>query len=339
MLSFPDIATAPRSYTTAEPNALAARLALSIAGDRPIRAGHRAASQRLEVGILQDQLQRWLDRMNAGARFIRPLVHVSLYRAVTIFDDKPENEDETYTVWIRNEPDELVGTVWTLERKWKALEARVPGLAAAALHAINHAGAHSFPLYTPGHAEYWATYQWWRGEDDESSILDDYRAELDDPKAKAPDDMPTRAWFNKMLPPEVCRPSSRQLTGKRLARVAHRRSDLGEIARQVIDLAQECRASHRRKSEFTFTSQDDNGFQGVGYSACLRWNTSDPMLRIYDDYTNEAANCEGVDDVFGWFVMDAADDMPALLAELEHYFRIVRKIERLIPLIATRYRS
>lgn len=335
MLAIPSISGAPVEYSTAEPNALAARIALALAGRKPVPAPRRP-KYTVELQILQRQLQDWLDRMNADSRFIEVRLHVAL-RSVVRFDTDDDNaEAEEYTVWISGKEGLHTGSIWTLERRWKALEAKAPGLAAAALHAIAHAGMHSFPFFVPAQAESWASYQYWHGCNDESEVLDEYRSEVGNPKAGAPEEMITRAWFDKALPPAVCRPRAHRANSKTLQRFARRGGEVGEIARRVIKLEAECAASHRHKSAFEFESQDDNGFQAIGYSACLRWNSADPMLRIYDDYVNEAHQCEGVESAYGWFVMDAAADLPKLLAELEHYFRVLRKAERLIPFIATR---
>lgn len=336
MLALPDLGGIQRVYTTVRSDPLAAKLALALAGKGEIRPPRRRV-QSVEIDLLQQQLQAWLNRMNADAKFIFPRLHVSLNQAHTIFYRGPETSDDTYTVWIGDEPDELVGTIWHLEHRWKALEARAPGLAAAALNALAHAGLHSFPLYTPAAAEYWACHNWWWGEDDETYILAEYREEVSNPKEPPPDDMPTRAWFDKVLPRCVTRPHSR-LKRAGLERHGRRRDDVGEIARRVLELDAVCKAAQRRKSAFEFQHSDDNGFCAVGFSACLRWNAQDPMLQIYDDHANAQANGEGCEDVYGWFAMDNARELPKLLAELEHYFAIVRRIEGLVPLVATRYR-
>lgn len=335
MLAIPDIAAAPRTFTTGAGNPLAARLALALAGPKGPIPSARADSPELHA--LRAQLQAWLDRMNAGAKFIKPRMRVSLHQAVTL-EGKPDPKDETYTVWLGGADDENhIGSMWSLERTWPKIERQAPGLASTALHTLVHAGRHSFVLFTPQIAEEWACYLWWHGDINEAGVLEDYRADTDDPRAQPPDDLPTRAWFDRVLPPAVTRPANR-LKGADLQRVARRRGLAGQIARQVIELQDECAASHRRRSKFTIESQDEDGLQGLAFAATLRWNTRDPMLRLFDDYANMAAECGGAESVFGWFVLDKASDLPRLLAELEHYFRIVRKIEQLIPLIARRWR-
>ena len=158
--------------------------------------------------------------------------------------------------------------------------------------------------------------------------------------APAPDDLPTRAWLDKLLPPAVTWPRTR-LRRPGLERLARRGGEIGGIARSVLQLQAITATAHRQqiKSEFSFDSSDDNGFLAASFAAALRWNTRDPMFRAYDDYTNERHNDAGAENAFGWFVMDSAKDLPALLKELEGYFRVARAVEQLIPLVSTRMRE
>lgn len=327
MLALPSLAAVPRSYSAGVRNPLAAKLALSLAGAaEPQKPRRRAAS--IEIDVLQAQLAAWLGRMNAAAQFIAPRLHLALNMGP--LDWGGERHEDLYTLWLM--PGLPLGTEWTLERRWKALEARAPGLAGAALDALEHAGRHAFVLYTPGMAEFFATHCWWMGCDDESEVL----LNMDQPDEDGEYDFPTRAWFDRVLPRCVTRPHG--MKRSRLERYVRKGGDVAAIARLVLELQAECQAAHRRRRhDFDFESQDDNGFRAIGTAALLRWNERDPMLRVFDDYANLAAQ-EGCDDALGWFLLEDAEDLPKVLGQLERMFAIARKMEALVPLVATRSR-
>jgi PRTRC genetic system protein F len=333
MIALPELDSVPRRLNAALINPLAARCSLALAGDGPIYPPRREV-QGLEIDTLQAQLQRWLTGAVAEFEIFDPRIHIALGQAPDSGEDRTP-ESDLYSVWLGPQDEDLVGSVWCLERRWNELEKAAPGLAPAALIALEHAGKHSLPLYTPSVAFYFACYAWWWGEEDEKETLSQYREERDEPMAAAPDDMPTRAWLDKVLPPAVTMPRTR-LGRQALERLARRGGELGAVARNVLELQQLSVTAHRRKSEFSFESSDDEGFLAASFAATLRWNARDPMFRAYDDHTNEAANNAGVEEAYGWFVMDSAKELPALLKEIERYFQLARAVEKLIPLVSTR---
>lgn len=328
MLALPSLGAVPRAYTTGARSVLAARLALAIAGNREPQCPPRRVAS-IEIDVLQAELQAWLARMNADGSFIRPRMHLAL-NAGPLDYHGPGEQDDVYTLWILPTGPGVIGDQWTLERRWKALERVAPGLASAALDAIERAGRHSFALYTPGMAEYFACNAWWYGSDDEAEVLLNHEDEEDAP------DVPTRAWFDQVLP--RCATHAHGIARARLEHYAHRRDDAGKAARLVAELQADARAADRRKDDFDFDfeSQDDGGFRALGLAATLRWNARDPMLRLFDDYAEQASS-EGADDALGWFTLESAADLPKLLAQLERMFATARRIERLIQLVATRH--
>lgn len=340
MLALPDICAAPRAYTTAQSNPLAAEMALALAGDGEIPAP-RAKRGALELDVLRGQLADWRDRRLAGMKFIRPSLHLALNQSPSEWTGL-EDAASAYTLFVGNANEDFFSAVWRLERRWRALQAVAPGLAPAALNAIEHAARHSFPVYTPGTALCWASMNWWMGEEDERDVLAEYRSEEGE-DAPAPDDMPTRAWLDKLLPPMVTMPRS-SLERSGLERLARRQSDAGEIARLVLAIQAACSAAHRRekqerrrrKNRIEFASQDEGGFTALGFAAALCWNARDPMFRIFDDCANSKADGEGCNESYGWFVGTGGHRLPEILAELDHCFAIARLIDRLLPLIATR---
>lgn len=340
MLALPSLGTALRAYTTASANPLAAQMALALAGEAELPALRKPDAP--EIAALERQLAAWLARQNAQMKFLRAGVHLALNQSPSGWDsDEGAGAPDAYTLVIRNHDEEYFGSVWHLERRFRMLDSEVPGLAAAALNAISHAGAHSFCVYTPGQALYWASMTWWMGEEDESEVLAEYRA-MDGEGAELPEDIPTRAAFDKALPRAVTMPRS-QLKRADLERIGRRGDAAGLAARLVIAIDEACKAVHRRdkaiarskRPAFDLESQDETGFTAMGCMAALRWNARDPMFRVYDDYGNRHAEDAGTTDAIGWIGAEGAEHLPALLESLEQRFAISRLIENLLPLIAT----
>jgi PRTRC genetic system protein F len=339
MLALPALPSIPRAYTSATTNPLAAQMALALAGDAELPALSRKDAP--EIAALERQLADWLARQNAQMKFLRAGVHLALNQRANGWETDDQRAPDAYTVVLRNHDEEYFGSVWHLEWRFRALEAAAPGLAGAALNAITHAGAHSFHVYAPAQAEYWASYVWWHGCDDESEALAEYRA-MEGEDAEPPEDLPTRAAFDKALPRAVTRPRSK-LKAADLERIGRRRDRAGEAARGVLAIDEACKAAHRRtkaaerskRPPFDLESSDEDGFTAMGAMCALRWNARDPMFRVFDDYGNLHAQDAGTTDAIGWIAGEGAKDLPALLESLEHRFAIARLVEALLPLIAT----
>lgn len=304
-----------------------AKLALVAAGRGPI-APLRRTEQTLELDILHRSLTDWLERQNASLKISSPRVHINVGQFNNLRVD-----DGGFTLWFGS--GSTVDSVWHLMNRWTQLEKEVPGLASSALSALGHAGLHSFPLYTPSICEEYASWCWWHGEMDEREVLANYREELNKPDAAVPADMITREKFDKALPRAVTRPRSNRLSSKKLKRIAGRTNKHGAIARLVLELRADCAASHRRRNEPEMQFVDDDGMVTCGFAAMLRWKDNDPMAQAFDDYFNEHSQSSSVEESYGWYSAESADELPGILKALENRYRIARKVEELIPMIAT----
>jgi PRTRC genetic system protein F len=332
MLALPTLQGVPFFKRASSSDALAAKLALAVAGREPIAAPRRRV-QALEVDVLHAELHRWLGKLHEPMTLFTPALDVSVGR-----DDnrRPFSAEFAAILWLGVRQETIVGPVWHLEPRWKSLEKRQQGLAAWALSTIESAGRHSFPLYTPSTCEYFAEFCWWHCESDESIILEQYREEIGDPKAEAPADMITRAKFDAALPKFVQRPRPR-LPVNRLEWLASLggRNDLAEIARLVLQLRVEIKAAQKAK-EPAMEHGNDDGLISCNYAAMVRWNGEDPMPQAFDDFTNEHAQCEGVDEAFGHFTAETPKDLPNVQRAIERRFRIAALVEQLLPLISER---
>lgn len=335
MLALPALTGAPRSLRAATSDPLAARLALAIAGEAPIRTP-RARTHSLELHVLQAQLKAWLGVELAKLSLFKPGVHVTV--GATPYHDETREDlplskaigQHGYTVFLGTGQSHIIGPIFYLERRWHELEALAPGLAGAALAAIGHASRHALPLFTPSVAENFACFHWWMGEDDETEVVANYRDQAGE-NAPIPDDIQTRGAFDKALPRAVTR--ARGLSRAKLERLARRR-DVGEIARLALELKDAAAKACRRLDEPELHASDDQGMQAIAFAATLRWNAADPMPELFDHYSNDAANGDGYEEAFGWYISHDPAALPAILRAIERRFELARLVERLLPLIA-----
>lgn len=321
MLAIADLGRVPRQYGVAATSPLAAKLALALAGDGEIRGRYVAAP---EIHALEHQLQARLDAATASLDRLRCGVRVDMI-------------EDTYRIWLVPGDEDYIGAVWTLEQGWAGFERSAPGLAATALLAIANAQRASLPVLTPGEVAGMAEFVWWRGEPDETLVLDELREEL--PKgAPLPEDhgVPLRADFDRALPRFVQRP--RPLSRGALERDARGRGTAGDLARATLALLDATRTTSRTP-EPEFVTQGENGELCFAYAGALRWNGKDPTFQVFDDYGRSFAECDGVDCAYGFFHADDPAGILPIWAAVERRLAVAARMEPVLELLGTRWRA
>lgn len=332
MLVLPSLRGVPRFKRTSSCDPMVAKLALAAAGDQPI-AEPRNRTLSFEVAALQETLGAWLKRLQAPLTIFAPELHVNVGRG-----EERWGSYHAAVVYLGVRSETLLGPVFHLEGRWKWLERKQQGLAAWALSTLDEASRHSFPVYTPSTAEGFGSWCWFRGELDETEVLNEYREEIGNPKAEPPADMITRKKLDAALPPFVQSPHPR-LPLRRLEWMASvRGTEPNEIAKLVLALRAEIKASRRAKDEPDMETSDDDGMLACQFAATVRWNSADPMTQAYDDYVNEHNQAVGVEEAFGHFLAEHPKDLPMIQRAIERQFRIAALVEKLLPLIAERQR-
>jgi len=321
MLALPSLAGTPAVYQGIGRDAIAAQCALELARVRPLVEPKRG-SHAIEHTALVESLRVWLEKQCKGLRVFDFNLRVA----------SGVNADNPVTIFISNDPPEIWHQVWCLERRWNDLERAAPGLAGSALSAVCAAHVWSVPIFTPDIGLGYAMHYHWQGEEDETEILKEI-ASGNDPVGGI--DMFRRADFDRAIPKHVTYPKA--LPRRELNRLARRKGTVGTIAdltRSMADaVREEYRRQRREKVDMTFSSDDDEG-TALGYALAIRWNSKDPLAQLCDDHLEYMGQIGGTE-ALGWFDLHPTQ-IPAWIAQMERRFAIVRLIDRLVPLIATR---
>ncbi len=333
MITLPSLAGVPPILTPLRSDALAARYALALAEPGPIaRPPWGGGKNTLEHAVLIREVEARFERAAAALQIFRPRLHITM-GVPPVECDCREKAAAPITIWLANANNDVWDSRWALERRWAELERRHKGLAQTALEAIDRASFLGVPVLTPAMALRMAQFCWWAGEADERYVLAEWHGIEEPEKGDEDHGIPRRAWLDKVLPPEA--------SG---ARAIVRESTLryqGELGRQILELREATREAKRRRNKarrFHMHTQLDE-LWCVGFGATLRWNTRDPIPRIFDDHANGLAESYAVEDAWGWFIVGSPKELQPFLEELERRFALARLVENLIGAIAERSRE
>lgn len=332
MITLPSLAGIPRVLAPSRKDRLAARYALALAPAGPIAHKAQKSSKRaytLEQAALVREVEAWLQKAVAGLQIFRPGVQVAMGVPPADCPCRAKAKDPI-TIWLGNSDGSPWDSRWTLERRWREIERRHKGLAQTALAALDAATWYGIPVLTPHLALGFASYAWWAGEMDERYVLEEWH-NVEDPAEDGEEHdhgVPRRAWFDKALPVEASQ--ARPIVRERTLQWQ------GELGRQILELRAALKAAkRRRRGRHDFHTQADEVWC-VGFGATLRWNTKDPIPRVWDDHANGLFESYHVEEQWGWLIAAEPRDLPVLLGEIESRFALARLQEKLILSIAER---
>lgn len=328
MLTLPSLAGVPGMYNTPAKDGgqLCAQYALAVAGKGPLAPLKIPPAAAAASTLLARDLSAWADRMSDKLRYLKLKVHLSIGSV-----PDSEEQDATAALFLVSKESNVIGSVWQLEHRWRALERLAPGLAETALEAITFNSYHgAIPAYTPREALALASWVIWRGEEDESELIAELKQEGGKPEDY--EDIFTRAKFDRAIPTNVSDPAKRW-TQNQLEQRAAKSGKVAEIARLVLEVREKI-ARVPRKTWF-HRHDASSGEDAVQFAYAIRWNGRDPMFWIFDDWANMQSQ-EGFHEVLGWVTSEGPHDFKQVLAALELRIESQAAIERLLPFIATK---
>lgn len=338
-LALPQLGAARGHLSVSSGDAVAAKavLALHKAGRfdpgalRPTRAFPGA------LALIQGVFERWIRTMQSlfdGAGFSLA-VGVGAGSAIRDWNESDDADDmrSKLEIVIGNQGGYPFGTSWILKRRYGTIERAAPGLARTALAMMDLASRHGLPLWTPLAALHGASWAYWSGCDDEREYIESMLGDGEDP---ADLDIFTRAEFDRAIPPDVSAPREmlKPLVLERLAR-SRARKDVASIARLCLEIRSACRADGKDKAFQDFYPERMRETAQLHHLAAMRWSSTDPVFRIYDDWANPAYEIGEALEAYGWH--EVPIDPTALktwFAGMERAFRIAALGQQLLPLIA-----
>jgi PRTRC genetic system protein F len=202
------------------------------------------------------------------------------------------------------------------------IERRSPGLGYHALAHLEVAALESIQILSPREAFCMASNVYWQGGDDETDILEMYRQEGEDGV-----DIYTRAQFDAQIPRAAFVDAPWKAIKRRPpSRRARQDAELMEICSRVATLAKS-RALDRLKLR---DLRRREGGPVIEFGAVARWSARDDMLRIADDWSNEAS-MDSCWDTFGsWVVPITPKAMREFFTDLEQWLAMAVEVDRLL---------
>lgn len=180
---------------------------------------------------------------------------------------------------------------WGIGAGLDYLEQCVPMLGSTALDIMECKGGHAYPLFTPGMALDEASYLYWRGEDDETLVLDEDCGDDQAARDAMAQDMITRADIQAAFPAWALDYNRPRLAESDLARIAAEHSC--PYVRRAATLAT---ALDRARTTAQYCTEEEDG-TFIGFGAVLCWREGDLTVQISDDYANLAWQSEYCDDI------------------------------------------
>ena len=286
--------------------------------------------------LVRTALHRWMDTQLEGNVHLRhmslsihtyPSPHGSLPQDASAYDEPIDPTKWLFAV--------VGGVDWpwfTLEEKLTALEAAHPGLGKTAWHRFFEASCQTIQMLDPVSARGLAERSWWHYAATDEDFIDEMKCNDIDPEEI---EVLLPSEFDRHFPDWVLQPSD-ALTNDDLAKIA-KEGETEEamlVAQRLLAMAELDGKPIQAPSLFGDSPVQEDG---VYYLAYLRWNESDVVMRVADDYIEDAnGSGDGYTDLMG------ADAVPLDAAQFlewksatENGFTLLRHMDGLLSLIGT----
>jgi len=242
--------------------------------------------------ICERALNTWLSKCIGDVQCFAPVFELQ---------PLPDEVWQTYACQMnKDEP----GMPVTLEVVWKEasvchwgvgagldyLEQCVPLLGSTVLDIMERKGAHAYPLFTPNMALDEASYLYWRGEEDETLVLDEDCGDDKEAREAMANDMITRASIEAAFPAWALDYNRPRLMHEELVRLT------AQYPCPYVQRAGELAAAlDGTRTTPEYCPEEDGMF--IGFGAVLCWRDGDLAVQISDDYANLAWQSEYCDEI------------------------------------------
>ena len=170
----------------------------------------------------------------------------------------------------------------------QGLERLASGLGATALDILTARTSWIVPLFAPDVAQYWASWLYWYGEDDETLALEENCGDDTQAQAAMRADMVTREKVLAAFPSWALNPARHRIKSAALKRL-----DTREWPGSAVELITDLLLLDRLRVRDDYRPDIDGEF--IGFAAVLSWHEDDLSVRIFDDGVNLATQAEYCD--------------------------------------------
>lgn len=280
--------------------------------------------------VIDQALSQWAEKHCGDLMILTPFgFGVSL----------PEDEDE-YSMgsdyaeerqWRLTLTSENSGVnVVQIQSKVESLESIHPGLGWAAVSVANMASIHTIASFDPGLARSRAEVLWWYGTDNDVDFLGEYQSyNGEEEEDSSGNELFKPSDFDASLSSYF--DAHPELDEQQISNLAELDGEAGEVARLIVEMMSLIAEGARLP--------DLGGceYEQVYFSSVVRWNDDDAMLRVHDDFINDANMCgDCYTDVFGTTVVPFDVDGFQQWADITGKgLLLYSKLDRLMQLIGT----
>lgn len=299
-----------------------ASLALALLDEGLITQDDPRGVAALVTGGLECVLDKELGELKIVERF-EVVIGQSAHAVESLSVDT--NSEEEDSVWIgldsRNAGGECV-----IGKTVMHLEAAVPGLGQAAMYIIEQLALSTIPAWTPAHAREMGLYCMWYGAEDQESWIEEIESMGGDPDdfELSPEQFEEHfglAWVTHPAAPEGIH---------KVIACAKRHPD--DLVREVGRLLGKARPL--LKGPVGFPSTQLVEVEPVYRSALVRWDEDDPVLRVADDFIEQANQCgDGYSELYA--VYEVVPDGAGFAAWLDGFRKGLVLYKLLDGLLAT----
>jgi len=269
-----------------------ARLAQYLINARAITRRNFCPTNGCFYDVCERTLETWLAKHIGDVQCFAPLfdlqpvpAEVKQKYASPIHNEEPAAPESLEVIWK-----ETSVCHWGVGAGLDYLEHSVPTLGSTVLDIMERKGAHAYPLFTPSMALDEASYLYWRGEDDETLVLDEDCGDDKEAREAMASDMITRATIEAAFPSWALDYNRPRLTHAELVRLTsqfpcpyvQRAGGLAAALDSTRTTAQYC-------------PEEEGMF--IGFGAVLCWHDGDLSVQISDDYANLAWQSEYCDEI------------------------------------------
>ncbi len=216
-----------------------------------------------------------------------------------------------------------------MREKTEKLERFVPGLGETALHYFYNTIYRLFHVFTPEIAMEEAKNCYWEGEEDETSVLEQYGEDASDTS------IPRRKDFEKAIPLWATYPK-KKLSRRQLESLAGAEGE--RFSEEVHKVAQTLLRIERypKKTGFRFSI---DGFYPEGIlppAVIFRWDAEDHVIQVLDDTYQPYMESGGLLEVFGVSLHSDVDPkvFRKWIREVERGIRLLMDIDALVDCIS-----
>ena len=272
-----------------------------------------------------------LDRLVTGTvgppKFVSS-IHLSVACSMESVMGYPCNEESESDFWLAVELSNDAEPAYVSE-KVLALETKVKGLGQMAMRALSEASWRTFDSWSPVRAREDAVCLWWWG----AETQEEWEAEADamEIDAEEREERLSPDLYDQSFPSWVLNPGKGFSLRRLSALKKHPDHQISEVATIILDVL------NLGKENVNLPTPELAELESVYRGAFVRWDDSDPISQVADDFVNRANECcdEFTEISSLWAIPAQVPDLEKWVKELHLGLTLYKKLDELLCSLTT----